>query len=68
MVSSLFQVGLRRWDEDVVRDLFSPHEVAVILEILLSYSLSTDSWYWFFLEEWDILGKECIPIDTTSKE
>uniref|UniRef100_A0A803Q4W3 Uncharacterized protein n=1 Tax=Cannabis sativa TaxID=3483 RepID=A0A803Q4W3_CANSA len=48
MVSSLFQVGCRRWDEEVVRDLFNLDEVVVISGMSLSQTTSSDSWYWFY--------------------
>ena len=35
-VSSLFSVGERAWDVDVVKDLFSSEEARLILGILLS--------------------------------
>ncbi|KAM6590275.1 uncharacterized mitochondrial protein AtMg00310-like [Cannabis sativa] len=45
-VNSLFQVGQQRWDADVVCDLFSPTDAAIILGIPISQSSGVDTWYW----------------------
>ncbi|XP_030478649.2 uncharacterized protein LOC115695716 [Cannabis sativa] len=45
-VSSLFQANNRSWDVDVVQDLFSPEDAALILGIPLIASAIDDSWYW----------------------
>ncbi|KAF4392800.1 hypothetical protein F8388_010823 [Cannabis sativa] len=45
-VSSLFQVNNRSWDVEVVRDLSSPKDAAIILGIPLNSSGGADSWYW----------------------
>ncbi|KAF4384554.1 hypothetical protein F8388_003861 [Cannabis sativa] len=45
IVNSLFQVNNRSWDVDVLRDLFSPEDAAIILGIPLS-SAGADTWYW----------------------
>uniref|UniRef100_A0A803QSW0 Reverse transcriptase domain-containing protein n=1 Tax=Cannabis sativa TaxID=3483 RepID=A0A803QSW0_CANSA len=42
-VSSLFQVGSLNWDVDVVRDLFSPTDAAVILGIPISHTTYEDT-------------------------
>ncbi|KAM6545103.1 hypothetical protein CsatB_025839 [Cannabis sativa] len=45
-VNSLFEVNTRKWDEDIVKDLFSPQDAAIILGIPLHHSIVNDSWYW----------------------
>ncbi|KAF4375200.1 hypothetical protein G4B88_029598 [Cannabis sativa] len=55
-VSSLFQVNNRSWDVEVVRDLSSPKDAAIILGIPLNSSGGADSWYWVAEKnEWHIL-------------
>ncbi|KAM6544160.1 hypothetical protein CsatB_008607 [Cannabis sativa] len=45
-VNCLFQIGQQRWDSDVVCDLFTPTEAAIILGIPISQAGGEDSWYW----------------------
>lgn len=45
MVSSLFCVNIKEWDEDLVRDV-NERDVVIILGIYLSSSNLEDSWYW----------------------
>ncbi|KAM6600830.1 hypothetical protein CsatA_020439 [Cannabis sativa] len=45
-VSSLFEANNRRWDEDIVKDLFSSETAAIILGIPLNQAGGIDSWYW----------------------
>ncbi|XP_060972158.1 uncharacterized protein LOC115717516 [Cannabis sativa] len=45
-VSNLFQVGNQSWDADIVCDLFSPTDDAIILGIPIQPSGGDDSWYW----------------------
>uniref|UniRef100_A0A803PRX8 Reverse transcriptase zinc-binding domain-containing protein n=1 Tax=Cannabis sativa TaxID=3483 RepID=A0A803PRX8_CANSA len=44
-VNCLFQANSRSWDVEVVRDLFSPEDAAIILGIPLN-SGDADTWYW----------------------
>ncbi|KAF4404013.1 hypothetical protein G4B88_014469 [Cannabis sativa] len=44
-VNCLFQANSRSWDVEVVRDLFSPEDAAIILRIPLN-SGDADTWYW----------------------
>uniref|UniRef100_A0A803Q693 RNase H type-1 domain-containing protein n=1 Tax=Cannabis sativa TaxID=3483 RepID=A0A803Q693_CANSA len=46
-VNSLFKVGCREWDEEVVRDVFNEGDAEVILGIPLAAGDARDSWYWF---------------------
>ncbi|XP_060972141.1 uncharacterized protein LOC133038108 [Cannabis sativa] len=46
MVGCLFPVGLRRWDADVVNDLFEERDRQLVLSIQLSDRVERDSWYW----------------------
>ncbi|KAF4354804.1 hypothetical protein F8388_018008 [Cannabis sativa] len=46
-VNSLFQIHSRNWDVEVVRDLFSPVDAAIILGIQINQSTEDDYWYWF---------------------
>uniref|UniRef100_A0A803PIN7 Reverse transcriptase domain-containing protein n=1 Tax=Cannabis sativa TaxID=3483 RepID=A0A803PIN7_CANSA len=45
-VNSLFEANTRKWDEDIVKDLFSPEDAAIILGIPLNQNIINDSWYW----------------------
>ncbi|XP_060972631.1 uncharacterized protein LOC133038482 [Cannabis sativa] len=46
-VNSLLQMHSRNWDVEVVRDLFSPVDAAIILGIQINQSSENDYWYWF---------------------
>lgn len=45
-VSSLFVIGEKAWDADIVRDLFTVEEARCILGIQLSSREEEDYWYW----------------------
>ncbi|KAM6587872.1 hypothetical protein CsatA_010477 [Cannabis sativa] len=45
-VSSLFSIDERRWDTDLVRDMFNERDANLILSIPLSFSASSDFWSW----------------------
>ncbi|XP_060965673.1 uncharacterized protein LOC115711034 [Cannabis sativa] len=46
-VNSLFQSHSRSWDTDVVNDLFTPDDAALILGIQINQVVEDDFWYWF---------------------
>lgn len=46
LVSSLIVIGLARWDEVVVKDLFNKRDCHLILQIPLSTAPSNDKWIW----------------------
>uniref|UniRef100_A0A803QGE0 Reverse transcriptase domain-containing protein n=1 Tax=Cannabis sativa TaxID=3483 RepID=A0A803QGE0_CANSA len=46
-VHSLFKIGCREWDEEIVQDVFNEDDAAVILGIPLAAGEARDSWYWF---------------------
>ncbi|KAF4380062.1 hypothetical protein F8388_018186 [Cannabis sativa] len=46
-VNSLFQTHSRSWDADVVNDLFTPDDAALILGIQIKQAVEDDFWYWF---------------------
>ncbi|KAM6598072.1 hypothetical protein CsatA_008596 [Cannabis sativa] len=45
-VSSLLKTDMMCWDDEVVRDLFSPQEAALILDIPLGSTARPDCWSW----------------------
>ncbi|XP_060959266.1 uncharacterized protein LOC133030514 [Cannabis sativa] len=45
-VDSLFQVGIRRWDSEVIHDLFFPNETDLILGMPLYDTDTSDCWSW----------------------
>ncbi|XP_060961840.1 uncharacterized protein LOC133032039 [Cannabis sativa] len=45
-VSSLFSLGTRTWDSEVVEDLFNNRDASLILGLLLSPNSDTDFWSW----------------------
>ncbi|KAM6559477.1 hypothetical protein CsatA_028716 [Cannabis sativa] len=45
-VSSLFSVGTRSWDSDVIDDLFNNRDASLILGLPLSPNVDSDFWSW----------------------
>ncbi|KAM6547674.1 hypothetical protein CsatB_019350 [Cannabis sativa] len=46
MVDSLLQIDQRAWDVEVINDIFTPHDSALILSIQLGDSSEEDCWSW----------------------
>ncbi|KAM6568253.1 hypothetical protein CsatB_016238 [Cannabis sativa] len=45
-VSSLFEVGSRTWDMEVLNDLFEARDRDLVVSIQLGKSVLSDAWYW----------------------
>lgn len=58
-VSCLFAPGIRRWDYDLVNDLFSVQEAQIILRTPLSNRVIADSWYWICSDNGLFSVKSC---------
>lgn len=50
-VESLMQVGVRKWDEEVLRDIRNDRDRLLISKIALPRREMEDSWYWIFDEK-----------------
>lgn len=59
-VSSLFLVGKKEWDVDLIKDLFSVEEACCILGIPLSSRRDDDYWYWLKEKVRCIFSKKCL--------
>uniref|UniRef100_A0A803PJ01 Reverse transcriptase domain-containing protein n=1 Tax=Cannabis sativa TaxID=3483 RepID=A0A803PJ01_CANSA len=46
LVSNLFSVGQKRWDIEVLNDLFEERDKELIMSIQLSDSVEEDLWFW----------------------
>ena len=56
-VHSLVYMGERRWDLDVIQDIFQSRDTRLIKQIPLSLNVTTDSWYWLLDEKGEFTVK-----------
>lgn len=57
MVSALIDLDIRRWKANLIRALFLPFEVSIILNIPLSHNLPEDKVIWVGNKKWDFNAK-----------
>ena len=58
-VSNLMMADERKWDIEVIDDLFDDRDSALIKRIPLSIHVNIDSWYWL-LDEKGVLRLEAV--------
>lgn len=58
-VKSLMEIGERKWDEEVLRDICNDRDRVLISKIPLPRRDKADSWYWIFEEKGDFTVRSC---------
>lgn len=58
-VSNLMMVGERRWDTELIDDVFNERDGELIKRIPLSIHVDADSWYWLLDEKGQFTVKSC---------
>ena len=53
------KMGERKWDEEVLRDIFNDRDKNLISKIALPRREMADSWYWIFEEKGEFSVKSC---------
>lgn len=58
-VSNLMMICERKWDTELLEDLFDARDIALIKRIPLSMHADNDSWYWLLDEKGEFTVKSC---------
>ncbi|KAH9758966.1 putative reverse transcriptase/RNA-dependent DNA polymerase [Citrus sinensis] len=58
-VDCLMVPGQRRWDHDLIADVFNTRDAALILQVPLSVRQHKDCWYWLADSKWQFTVRSC---------